>query len=156
MKAPLAFALALSWLSAVAAPASAASFSPSNTQFTLSGPIQFQFGTVFISCRVVMVGVTSIGSSAGAMINAVTIAPSGNPLCATIRTNNLPWMVAPVGPTQLAFQLTNFSSPFGNCLGAVPATLSSGLVTLNAALPPNCVMTGFNLVTSPTLSIVYP
>jgi hypothetical protein len=65
--------------------------------------------------------------------------------------------MTPTGPTQLTFQSINISTPFGNCQGSIPgASLNGGLISFNATLPPNCVISSSNLATSPTLSINWP
>ncbi|MBO9558903.1 MAG: activator of alkane oxidation [Caulobacter sp.] len=147
---------ALAAASLIAAQASAASISPPGTSFTGVGKTQLaKSGLPTIGCNANFTGSTDAAGNAS--ITSATFTP-GSFLCSGISATGLPWSVTVTGPTTATINNVSVSaSIFGTCTGNVPATISGGNITFNTTLAPNCaVQTTSPIVTTPTVSIVWP
>ena len=147
---------------ALAAQASADSFTPSSTSFTGVGATSMIKGVGPIPCTANFTGHSDAApvppaTSSYAWIDSATF--TGSIFCTSVTAAGLPWRVRATGTNTAVIESVRFNSPLGPCgPGDLPVTVSGGQISFNSTVNPGAcqVWTTTPIATTPSVGITWP
>ena len=136
---------------ALAGAASAATISPTGTNFTARGALSAHIGTGVLGCTLTVAGVVAADGS-HATINSAAF--SGGSICAVWSTSGLPWTATPTSPTAMTISGMSIGAAPLTCTGSVSGSWDNTLSRFTAVNQPlgDCTISMI-LPTTPALSI---
>ena len=139
-----------------ASAASALSFSPTGTSFTISGQMSFGGGGVGVDCKTFFAGTTQ--ADGVAQITAASFSGGTLSVCDGIYPLNLPWTVKAQDPRSAIISMISVRAPvFGDCAvrDVTVAVGKGGAIHVGRIdMPPSCTIYGGDLKPNMTVSIV--
>ena len=139
-----------------ASAASAFSFSPTGTSFTIAGQMSFSGGGVGVDCKTFFAGET--GADGVAQITAASFSGGVMSVCEGIHPLDLPWKVKAQDQHSAVVSLISVRAPvFGDCAvrDVTVAVGRGGSIHVGRIdMPPSCTIYGGDLKPNVTVSIV--